>query len=149
MRYNVKTGEIQPNVRYIVAGEQSVIYNEKVYVTGDEFIGINGLIDFIYDGAGTQVLNEVTEFLGGGMGLEGSQPAQYNEVSELGGGSLNLEGERPILYNDPGTNINGLGIGFNQAGGDIQVMETTLISGFGVEFQDYQAYVNTIQTRRL
>ncbi|RQO66839.1 hypothetical protein DBR40_21540 [Pedobacter sp. KBW01] len=149
MKYNVKTGEIQPNIRYIVAGEQSVIYNEKAYVTGDEFIGINGLVDFTYDGAGTQVLNEATELLGGGMGLEVSQSGQYNEVSELAGGSLSLEGERPILYNDPGTNINGLGIEFNQAGSDIQVMETTLIRGFGVEFQDYLAYVNTIQTRRL
>lgn len=128
-KYNVVSGEIQPNYLYRVVGGQSVVYNGITYNTNSTFIGVSGISSFTFTGSGTQIVNQLTELRGAGIEL-------VNDSNDL-----------PIFPET--TVLRGFGVEFVQQGKDIVFNDTTTIMGFSIEFVDYPIYAFQIITRRL
>jgi hypothetical protein len=128
-KYNVVSGEIQPNYLYKVVGDQSVVYNGTAYSTNSTFRGVLGVSNFTFSGTGTQILNQLTELYGVGV--------------EFGNDSNDL----PVFPET--TTLKGFGVEFVQQGKDIIFNDTTTIKGFSFEFVDHPIYAFQIITKRL
>ena len=128
-KYNVTSGQIQVGFLYKVIGVQSVIYNSVTYATGAIFRGVSGVTTFAYSGSGTQIVNQLIEFLGSGI--------EY------------ISNSTDLPTFPESTILKGFAVEFVQSGADIQVSEITILKGFAVEFVDFPIYAFTILTRRL
>lgn len=127
--FNVPSGQIQPGRLYLVAGEQSVIY--EVYYTiapGQTFRGVDGVKNFYFDGSGSALVYEVLEFKGGSLQFEENEADRTFELelTELKGMALELEltEEEKI------------------------VQETTIIKGMSLELIDFPFYSFVINELR-
>jgi hypothetical protein len=129
MAYSVINGQIKPGILYVVAGSQSVTYNSITYATGQQFRGISGLMNFAYSGTGTQLVNEVQEFTGGGI-----------EFGETAVGNPSFP-ETTLLL--------GMAVEFELTDAEKIVTETTKITGFAIELIDYPIYSFEIIEARL
>lgn len=129
MFYNVPVNVIEPNVLYLVAGQQSVVYTGVTYNTNQNFRGINGVTGFIYTGTGTTIVNEVGELTGGDVVFE------ENSI------------DKPTPFPET-TILHGFTIEFELNNSEKIVQDKTIINGFTIELEDYPFYAfQIIETR--
>lgn len=128
-KYNIVSGQIQPNYLYKVVGGKSVVYNSNTYNTYDIFRGVIGVAGFTYTGSGTEEVNQLIELLGSGI--------EY------------VEDRNDLPLFPETTELKGFGIEFVQQGKDIVFNDTTIIKGFSIEWVDYPIYAFQILTRRI
>jgi hypothetical protein len=124
MNYNVLTGDIIPFYLYVVAGGKSIIYDSVTYSTGQRFRGVQGVETFTYSGAGSQILNQVSELQ-----------------------SLSLEYlDSPIFPES--TTMKGFAVEYEINKAEYTVTDVTVIKGFALEMTDFPFYVFEITETR-
>ncbi|RQO66842.1 hypothetical protein DBR40_21555 [Pedobacter sp. KBW01] len=114
--YSVESGRIIPNILYKVIGDKNVVYNDREYLVGELFRGINGVKEFV--------------FMGNGVGL-------LTEISEIKAGTL-LFKQTPddLLIPVDATGISGMAIQFKLTEAEKVVNEDTKLQGMGINFKD-------------
>jgi len=128
MAYNINSGNIEPGVLYLVAGDTGTItYDSTGYSPGSAFRGVAGISTF--SGSGDALVTEVTELQGGGtiFGLDAADLPVFAESVELRGMAVEFE--------------------LNPA--ERKVNEVTRILGFSLELIDYPFYSFEITETRL
>ncbi|MDB5011506.1 MAG: hypothetical protein JWQ06_2295 [Mucilaginibacter sp.] len=93
------------------------------------FRGVPGITTFTYSGTGTQIVNEVTEFRGGGI--------------ELIENAVDIPAFADI------TLLKGIAVEFALNDAEKKVNEVTKITGFALELIDYPFYSFEIIEKRL
>lgn len=120
MNYIVQSGEIIPGVTYVNTGVASVVYNSITYTSGEQFTGVASFNTFTYSGSGSQIVNEVLQLKGAGLGV------QENAV------------DQPV-FPDP-TALTGFSVEYYMNEDEDIVPDVTQINGFGIELIDYPFY---------
>ena len=129
MGFNISSGNIEPNVLYIVIGSQYVTYNGTIYTTGQTFTGVSGVsIYTLSGGLGSAEVDEVTQFFGSSIEFDTNQA------------------DNPIFPES--TIFQGSSIEFDLNKAEQLVDEVTIIQGFSIELENYPYYAfEIIETR--
>lgn len=131
MSFNITSGNVENSVLYLVAGDQSVIYQGVTFSTGQNFRGSTGAS-------------------ASGFSLTGAGSALVYEVSELKGGAVEFETnfvDSP--YFTDVTVLNGFAVEFELNNNEKLVEETTAIKGFGIELLNFPFYSFEVIEHRL
>lgn len=118
--YSVESGQIMPNILYKVIGDEKVIYNDREYITGELFRGIDGIKEFVFTGNGVGLLTEISEIKAGTL--------------------LFRQTHSDLIFPLETTGITGMAIQFKLTEAEKIVKENTKLQGMAINFKDLPFY---------
>ncbi len=126
--YSVESGQIIPNILYKVIGDKNVIYNDREYITGEIFRGINGVEEFVFTGNGIGLLTEISEIKAGAL--------------------LFRQADSDLIFPVEATGITGMTIQFKLTEAEKVVNEVTKLLGMSINFNEYPFHAYLVNETR-